>query len=62
MDDFPLGRAQVAERAVQRVDVDQDDRHSGIGFHTPADVLSHPDPAKVAGHRPQVPDEFYDRG
>jgi histidinol-phosphatase (PHP family) len=25
------------------------------------DVLAHPDLAKVAGHRPQVPDEFYDR-
>ncbi|MGO9661519.1 MAG: PHP domain-containing protein [Acidimicrobiales bacterium] len=25
------------------------------------DVLAHPDVAKVAGHRPEVPDEFYDR-
>jgi histidinol-phosphatase (PHP family) len=25
------------------------------------DVLAHPDLAKVAGHRPAVPDEFYDR-
>jgi len=26
-----------------------------------ADVLAHPDLCKVAGHRPAVPDEFYDR-
>ena len=26
-----------------------------------ADVLAHPDLAKVAGHRPPVPNEFYDR-
>jgi histidinol-phosphatase (PHP family) len=25
------------------------------------DVLAHPDHAKIAGHRPAVPDEFYDR-
>jgi len=25
------------------------------------DVLAHPDLAKVAGHRPEVSDEFYDR-
>jgi histidinol-phosphatase (PHP family) len=25
------------------------------------DVLAHPDLCKVAGHRPRVPDEFYDR-
>ncbi len=56
--------AAMAEWDVRSVDVAWDQYTEALEELADSgvcDVLAHPDLAKVAGHRPDVPDEFYDR-
>jgi histidinol-phosphatase (PHP family) len=52
---------QWAARRVDRVWDDYTRSVEELAACGAVDVLAHPDLAKVAGHRPSVPDEFYDR-
>jgi histidinol-phosphatase (PHP family) len=52
---------QWAARGVERVWEDYTRSVEELAGSGSVDVLAHPDLAKVAGHRPEVPDEFYDR-
>jgi len=60
-----LGWAEAQEewaaRGVDRVWDDYTRSVEELAASGAVDVLAHPDLAKVAGHRPEVPDEFYDR-
>jgi len=52
---------QWASRGVERVWDDYTQAVRELAETGTVDVLAHPDLAKVAGHRPPAPDEFYDR-
>jgi len=52
---------QWAARGVEGVWEDYTRSVEELAGSGSVDVLAHPDLAKVAGHRPKVPDEFYDR-
>jgi histidinol-phosphatase (PHP family) len=52
---------QWAARGVERVWNDYTTSLEELACTEAVDVLAHPDLAKVAGHRPAAPDEFYDR-
>jgi histidinol-phosphatase (PHP family) len=52
---------QWASRGVERVWEDYTRSVEELALSGAVDVLAHPDLAKVAGHRPEMPDEFYDR-
>jgi histidinol-phosphatase (PHP family) len=54
-------RQQWDVRGVDSVWADYTRSLEEIASSGAIDVLAHPDLAKVAGHRPAVPDEFYDR-
>jgi histidinol-phosphatase (PHP family) len=59
--DWAQAQRQWASRGVERVWDDYTRSVEELASTGTADVLAHPDLAKVAGHRPAVPDEFYDR-
>ena len=52
---------QWASRGVDRVWDDYTRALEELAGTRAVDVLAHPDLAKIAGHRPEVPGEFYDR-
>ena len=60
-----LGWAQAQQqwvaRGVERIWADYTRSLEELADTRTVDVLAHPDLAKVAGHRPAPPDEFYDR-
>jgi histidinol-phosphatase (PHP family) len=59
--DWAQAQQQWASRGVERVWCDYTRAVEELAGTGAVDVLAHPDLAKVAGHRPAVPDEFYDR-
>jgi histidinol-phosphatase (PHP family) len=59
--DWEQAQQQWASRGVERVWRDYTRALEELAGTGTVDVLAHPDLAKVAGHRPPVPDEFYDR-
>jgi histidinol-phosphatase (PHP family) len=59
--DWAQAQEQWAARGVERVWDDYTTCLEELASTRTADVLAHPDLAKVAGHRPAAPDEFYDR-
>jgi histidinol-phosphatase (PHP family) len=59
--DWEQAQQQWASRGVERVWGDYTRAVEELAGAGTVDVLAHPDLAKVAGHRPPVPDEFYDR-
>jgi histidinol-phosphatase (PHP family) len=59
--DWAQAQQQWASRGVERVWGDYTRYVEELAATRTADVLAHPDLAKVAGHRPPVPNEFYDR-
>ena len=59
--DWEQAQQQWASRGVERVWDDYTGAVEELAGTGTADVLAHPDLAKVAGYRPPVPDEFYDR-
>jgi histidinol-phosphatase (PHP family) len=59
--DDPLVLAEWDARAVDAVWDEYTRAVDELGASGVCDVLAHPDLVKVAGHRPAVPDEFYDR-
>jgi histidinol-phosphatase (PHP family) len=59
--DWAEAQQQWDSRGVERVWDDYTRSVEELAATRTADVLAHPDLAKVAGHRPAVPNEFYDR-
>lgn len=59
--DWAQAQQQWASRGVERVWGDYTRAVEELAGTGAVDVLAHPDLAKVAEHRPAVPDEFYDR-
>ena len=59
--DWAEAQREWASRGVERVWDDYTTALEELAGTGTVDVLAHPDLAKVAGHRPVVPDEFYDR-
>jgi histidinol-phosphatase (PHP family) len=59
--DWAQAQQQWASRGVEQVWSDYTRAVEELAGTRAVDVLAHPDLAKVAGHRPPVPDEFYDR-
>jgi histidinol-phosphatase (PHP family) len=59
--EWAKAQEQWSARGVDRVWDDYTRSIEELAACGAVDVLAHPDLAKVAGHRPQVPDEFYDR-
>jgi histidinol-phosphatase (PHP family) len=59
--DWAQAQQQWASRGVERVWSDYTQSVEELAGTETVDVLAHPDLAKVAGHRPPAPDEFYDR-
>jgi histidinol-phosphatase (PHP family) len=59
--DWAQAQQQWASRGVEQVWSDYTRAVEELAGTRAVDVLAHPDLAKVAGHRPLVPDEFYDR-
>lgn len=59
--DDPLVLAEWDARAVDAVWDEYAKAVEELGASGVCDVLAHPDLVKVAGRRPAVPDEFYDR-
>ncbi len=59
--DWAEAQEQWAARGVERVWHDYTTSVEELACTGAVDVLAHPDLAKVAGHRPAAPDEFYDR-
>ncbi len=59
--DWAEAQQQWASRGVERVWDDYTRALEELAGTHAVDVLAHPDLAKVAGHRPAVPGEFYDR-
>jgi histidinol-phosphatase (PHP family) len=59
--DWAQAQQQWAARGVERVWDDYTTSVEELAGSGAVDVLAHPDLAKVAGHCPAVPDEFYDR-
>ncbi len=53
--------AEWARRGVERAWAAYTEALEELAASGACDVLAHPDLVKVAGHRPAVPDEFYDR-
>lgn len=59
--DWEPAQRQWASRGVERVWSDYTQAVEELAGTGTVDVLAHPDLAKVAGYRPPVPGEFYDR-
>jgi histidinol-phosphatase (PHP family) len=59
--DWVQAQEQWAARGVERVWDDYTTALEELACTRAVDVLAHPDLAKVAGHRPAAPNEFYDR-
>jgi histidinol-phosphatase (PHP family) len=59
--DWAQAQRQWASRGVERIWGDYTRSVEELAGTGAVDVLAHPDLAKVAGHRPAVPAEFYDR-
>lgn len=59
--DWAQAQEQWAARGVERVWNDYTTAVEELAGTRAVDVLAHPDLAKVAGHRPAAPYEFYDR-
>jgi histidinol-phosphatase (PHP family) len=59
--DWAGAQQQWASRGVERIWNDYTRSVEELASTGTADVLAHPDLAKVAGQRPDMPDEFYDR-
>lgn len=59
--DWAQAQQQWASRGTERVWADYTRSVEELAGTATVDVLAHPDLAKVAGYRPPVPDEFYDR-
>jgi len=59
--DWAQAQEHWATRGVERVWDDYTTSLEELTSTRTVDVLAHPDLAKVAGHRPAAPDEFYDR-
>jgi histidinol-phosphatase (PHP family) len=59
--DWAEAQQQWTSRGVERVWRDYTRSVEELAGTGTVDVLAHPDLAKVAGHRPPAPDEFYDR-
>jgi histidinol-phosphatase (PHP family) len=59
--EWPQAQQQWASRGVDRVWDDYTRALEELAGTGAVDVLAHPDLAKIAGHRPAVPGEFYDR-
>jgi histidinol-phosphatase (PHP family) len=59
--DWAEAQQQWTSRGVERVWADYARSLEELAATGAVDVLAHPDLAKVAGHRPAAPDEFYDR-
>lgn len=59
--DWAQAQRQWASRGVERVWADYTRSVQELAGTGTVDVLAHPDLAKVAGHRPPAPAEFYDR-
>ena len=59
--EWAKAQEQWSARGVDRVWDDYTRSVEELAACGAVDVLAHPDLAKVAGHRPGVPDEFYDR-
>jgi histidinol-phosphatase (PHP family) len=59
--DWARAQQQWASRGVERVWDDYTRSVEELASTGTADVLAHPDLAKIAGLRPAVPEEFYDR-
>jgi histidinol-phosphatase (PHP family) len=59
--DWAQAQQQWAARGVERIWDDYTTSVEELAGTRAVDVLAHPDLAKVAGHRPAAPDEFYDR-
>jgi len=59
--EWAKAQEQWSARGVDRVWDDYTRSIEELAACGAVDVLAHPDLAKVAGQRPQVPDEFYDR-
>ncbi len=59
--DWAEAQQQWASRGVDRIWDDYTRSVEELAGTATTDVLAHPDLAKVAGHRPVVPNEFHDR-
>jgi histidinol-phosphatase (PHP family) len=59
--DWEQAQQQWASRGAERVWGDYTRAVEELARTGTVDVLAHPDLAKVAGYRPPVPEEFYDR-
>jgi histidinol-phosphatase (PHP family) len=59
--DWAEAQEQWASRGVERIWGDYTRSVEELAGTGTVDVLAHPDLAKVAGHRPPAPAEFYDR-
>jgi len=59
--EWAQAQQQWASRGVDRVWDDYTRALEELAGTRAVDVLAHPDLAKIAGHRPAVPGEFYDR-
>ena len=59
--DWAQAQQQWASRGVERIWRDYTQSVEELAGTGAVDVLAHPDLAKVAGHRPPAPAEFYDR-
>jgi histidinol-phosphatase (PHP family) len=59
--EWAQAQEQWASRGVDRVWDDYTRALEELAGTRAVDVLAHPDLAKIAGHRPAVPGEFYDR-
>jgi histidinol-phosphatase (PHP family) len=59
--EWAKAQEQWSARGVDRVWDDYTRSIEELAGSGAVDVLAHPDLAKIAGHRPEVPDEFYDR-
>lgn len=59
--DSPVAMAEWDNRSVESVWDAYTRALEELADSGTCDVLAHPDLCKVAGHRPAVPDEFYDR-
>jgi histidinol-phosphatase (PHP family) len=59
--DWAQAQRQWTSRGVERIWADYTRSVEELAGTGTVDVLAHPDLAKVAGHRPAVPAEFYDR-
>jgi histidinol-phosphatase (PHP family) len=59
--DWALSEREWASRGVEPVWADYTRCIEELAGSGTVDVLAHPDLVKISGHRPDVPDEFYDR-